>query len=81
LQAPPRPVAIPQTGALGFVQPTRRRPPRAEAETGIPAAFMVSQAALETGWGRKEILHADGSPSHNLFGIKAGRTGRAPWPR
>lgn len=69
--APARPVAIPQTGALGFVQRHQAAAQRAEAETGIPAAFMVSQAALETGWGRKEILHADGSPSHNLFGIKA----------
>jgi peptidoglycan hydrolase FlgJ len=38
----------------------------------VPAAFMVAQAAHETGWGRKEIRHADGSPSYNLFGIKAG---------
>jgi flagellar protein FlgJ len=44
----------------------------AEGETGIPASFMVSQAALETGWGRKEIRNADGTPSYNLFGIKAG---------
>jgi flagellar protein FlgJ len=33
---------------------------------------MVSQAALETGWGKKEIRNADGSSAHNLFGIKAG---------
>jgi flagellar protein FlgJ len=39
--------------------------------TGIPARFMLGQAALESGWGRREILHADGTPSHNLFGIKA----------
>jgi peptidoglycan hydrolase FlgJ len=32
----------------------------------------VAQAAHETGWGRKEIKHADGAPSFNLFGIKAG---------
>ncbi|MCK7501200.1 MAG: hypothetical protein MZW92_72060 [Comamonadaceae bacterium] len=38
---------------------------------------MVAQAALETGWGRKEIRHADGAPSFNLFGIKAG----ADWTR
>ena len=44
----------------------------AEAETGIPAAFMIAQAAHESGWGRREIRHADGSPSNNLFGIKAG---------
>ena len=44
----------------------------AEEASGIPASFMVSQAALETGWGRKEIKHSDGTPSYNLFGIKAG---------
>ena len=43
-----------------------------EAQSGIPAAFMVAQAAHESGWGRREIRNADGSPSHNLFGIKAG---------
>lgn len=41
-------------------------------ETGIPAAYMVGQAAHETGWGKREIRHADGSSAHNLFGIKAG---------
>jgi flagellar protein FlgJ len=40
--------------------------------TGIPAKFMLGQAALESGWGKREIKNADGSASHNLFGIKAG---------
>lgn len=44
----------------------------ASRSTGIPAKFMLGQAALETGWGRREIVAADGTPSHNLFGIKAG---------
>jgi len=44
----------------------------AEAQTGIPASFMVSQAAHETGWGKHEIKNADGTASHNLFGMKAG---------
>jgi flagellar protein FlgJ len=44
----------------------------ASRATGIPAKFMLGQAALESGWGRREIKHADGSNSHNLFGIKAG---------
>ncbi|NML14911.1 flagellar assembly peptidoglycan hydrolase FlgJ [Azohydromonas caseinilytica] len=44
----------------------------AEASTGIPAAFMIAQAAHETGWGRRDIRMADGSASNNLFGIKAG---------
>jgi peptidoglycan hydrolase FlgJ len=69
---------IPQTGAAGFVQQHSEAAKAAEAETGIPATFMVAQAAHETGWGRKEIKHADGSPSHNLFGIKAGGDWKGP---
>ncbi len=48
----------------------------AEAETGIPATFMVAQAAHESGWGKREIKNADGSSAHNLFGIKAGASWR-----
>jgi flagellar protein FlgJ len=44
----------------------------ASRATGIPAHFMVAQAALETGWGTKQLKNADGSPSYNLFNIKAG---------
>jgi flagellar protein FlgJ len=44
----------------------------AERATGVPARHIVSQAALESGWGRREIRGPDGLPSHNLFGIKAG---------
>ena len=40
-------------------------------ESGIPASFMIGQAGHETGWGRSEIRHADGTNAHNLFGIKA----------
>lgn len=43
----------------------------ASKATGIPAKFMLGQAALESGWGRREITGADGSRSHNVFGIKA----------
>ncbi|MEN9629154.1 MAG: peptidoglycan hydrolase FlgJ [Pseudomonadota bacterium] len=71
-------VKIPEKGAAGFVQQHSQAAARAEASTGIPAAFMVAQAAHETGWGRKEIRHADGSPAHNLFGIKAGGTWTGP---
>ncbi|RJG05942.1 flagellar assembly peptidoglycan hydrolase FlgJ [Noviherbaspirillum cavernae] len=45
----------------------------ASSTTGIPAKFMLAQAALESGWGKREIRAADGSASHNLFGIKAGK--------
>ena len=53
---------------------TRLGPHAEEASrtTGIPAKFMLGQAALESGWGKRELVAADGTPSHNLFGIKAG---------
>lgn len=41
-------------------------------QSGIPHQLIVAQAALESGWGQREIPAADGSPSYNLFGIKAG---------
>jgi flagellar protein FlgJ len=50
----------------------------AEAKTGIPATFMVAQAAHESGWGKHEIRNADGSPSFNLFGIKASANWKGP---
>lgn len=43
----------------------------ASRATGIPAKFMLGQAALESGWGKHVMKMADGSSSHNLFGIKA----------
>jgi peptidoglycan hydrolase FlgJ len=46
---------------------------KASELTGIPANFMLGQAALESGWGKREIKQADGSASHNLFGVKAGK--------
>jgi flagellar protein FlgJ len=72
------PTRLPQKGAAGFIEQHGAAARAAEAQTGIPAAFMMSQAALETGWGRKEIRHADGTPSFNLFGIKAGPGWRGP---
>lgn len=78
LAAQPAPTRIPQLGAAGFVQQHGAAAREAEAATGIPAAFMVAQAAHETGWGRKEIRHADGTLAFNLFGIKAGAGWRGP---
>lgn len=56
-----------------FVTKMRSAVEAAAAETGIPAKLIMSQAALESGWGKREILHQDGSTSHNLFGIKASK--------
>ena len=44
---------------------------RASQATGVPPHLMLGQAALESGWGKREILMPDGSNSYNLFGIKA----------
>lgn len=45
---------------------------QASQETGVPTHLVMGQAALESGWGRREIRLSDGSTSFNLFGIKAG---------
>jgi flagellar protein FlgJ len=69
---------IPEKSAAGFVNQHTASAKAAEASTGIPANFMISQAALESGWGKKEITAADGTPSNNLFGIKAGANWKGP---
>lgn len=70
--APAGPAGAPSRNAADFVARHRAAAQAAEAATGIPAAFMIGQAAHESGWGRRDIRAADGTPSYNLFGIKAG---------
>ena len=57
---------------IDFIRSHQDAARAAEAASGIPAAFTVAQAAHESAWGQREIRNADGSSSHNLFGIKAG---------
>lgn len=45
---------------------------RTAAELGVPAEVLLSQAALETGWGRHVLRNTEGRPSFNFFNIKAG---------
>jgi len=78
LAKPDAPVRPPQQAAANFVQQHQDAAQAAEAASGIPASFMIAQAAHETGWGRKEIRNADGSSAHNLFGIKAGANWSGP---
>jgi peptidoglycan hydrolase FlgJ len=54
-----------------FVDKLANAAQQASSTTGIPARFILGQAALESGWGKREIKNADGSTSHNVFGIKA----------
>lgn len=44
----------------------------AASDSGVPSKLILSQAALESGWGKREITYPDGQTTHNLFGIKAG---------
>lgn len=78
--APGASTAIPPGGSgastpdqtKGFVNTLWPHAQAASQATGIPAQFMLAQAALESGWGKREIRLADGSQSFNVFGIKAG---------
>jgi flagellar protein FlgJ len=78
---PPRPpllsAANPAT-PTDFVHQLSEPAREASRRTGMPAPLILAQAALETGWGRREIPTADGANSHNLFGIKAGADWKGP---
>jgi flagellar protein FlgJ len=75
--APAAPAARAPTAAIArspaeFVNRMMPSIQRAASALGVDPAGMLAQAALETGWGQRMPRAADGSPSHNLFGIKAG---------
>ena len=62
----------------GFVRNVWDHAVEAGRALDVPPQFVVAQAALETGWGRGELRHADGRSSHNLFNIKAGSSWNGP---
>lgn len=55
----------------GFVAKVWPHAQRAAEELGVDPRALVAQAALETGWGRRQIQRGDGASANNLFGIKA----------
>ncbi|WP_236328545.1 flagellar assembly peptidoglycan hydrolase FlgJ [Enterobacter quasihormaechei] len=59
-------------GAQSFISRLLRPAQIAARQSGVHPQLILAQAALESGWGQREIPTADGRPSHNLFGIKAG---------
>ena len=61
----------PTAGQVEFVNKLSDAAARAERASGIPAGYMIGQAGHETGWGQHEIKNKGGSPSFNVFGIKA----------
>lgn len=67
----PNAQSIPQT-AREFAAQVWPHAVEAARTTGVAPQFVVAHAALESGWGKSQILRPDGSSTHNLFGIKAG---------
>ena len=68
----PRVARAPTESQANFVKQHSEVASAIEKKTGIPAGFMLGQAGHETGWGKHEIKLKGGTPSCNLFGIKAG---------
>nr|WP_179952534.1 flagellar assembly peptidoglycan hydrolase FlgJ [Ningiella ruwaisensis] len=54
-----------------FIQSLYPKAKAAAERLGISAKALISQAAVETGWGKFMIHQGDGNNAHNLFGIKA----------
>ena len=63
---------VASASANNFVAQHSEAAARIERASGLPASFMIGQAGHESGWGKHEITQPDGTPSFNLFGIKAG---------
>jgi len=69
------PADIPATAGnrkQAFLETMKPHAEAAAAVTGVPARYILAHAALESGWGGREIRGENGEASHNLFGIKAG---------
>lgn len=50
----------------------------ASQQSGIPHHLILAQAALESGWGQRQIRRENGDPSFNLFGVKASTNWKGP---
>lgn len=60
------------TDSNDFIAQLSQPAQAASQQSGIPHHLILAQAALESGWGQRQILTRDGKPSFNVFGIKAG---------
>ena len=78
LNSPATSAPLPASQTQSFVNTVWPHAQSVSQSTGIPAQFMVAQAALESGWGKNEIKRSDGSPSFNVMGIKAGSNWTGP---
>lgn len=55
-----------------FIESLRPLARKAAELLGVDTDVLLSQSALETGWGQKVLQCADGASSFNFFNIKAG---------
>ncbi len=67
---PVTPVNLPSDSSE-FIAQLAQPAKLASQQSGIPHHLILAQAALESGWGQRQILTRDGKPSYNVFGIKA----------
>lgn len=74
----PAAVASLQGHVDSFVKSMGGSAQAASEASGVPAPLILAQAALESGWGKREIRADDGTQSFNLFGIKADRGWKGP---
>lgn len=72
------PIAAEGSGAKDFVDRILPYAAAAANRLGVPVQFVVAHSALESGWGKSEIRSADGRPTFNLFGVKAGKGWQGP---
>jgi flagellar protein FlgJ len=66
------------TRRAAFVRDLLPQAQAAGRELGVAPETLIAHAALETGWGRSMPRGADGQPSYNLFGVKAGASWQGP---
>jgi flagellar protein FlgJ len=57
-----------------FIEAMRPHAEAAARAIGVPADLLLAQAGLETGWGKSQPRTGSGETSHNMFGIKAGKS-------
>lgn len=78
LQAPLKKVKELGLTSQNFIAKLTGPAKSASVKSGVPHLLILAQAALESGWGKREILTMEGKTSHNLFGIKAGKGWEGP---
>lgn len=78
VERPPATVDSLQGKVDAFVDRMGASAQAASEASGVPAPLILAQAALESGWGKREIRADDGTQSYNLFGIKADRSWKGP---